>query len=150
MKTFSRLWQYLPKFYVEWEMFWINVVEKIKAHVLLVCWITFCFRKSCRLWDNVEKCGGNWGAIIDFTIWHIRVACWISKATCTGAHATLTCSGIHTHAHTDKYVILIPFRGNNDSRTRLIVNLYVHCLSCLCHNNNKLNDSKKARSWIPS
>ena len=27
----------------------------------------------------------------DITIWHIRVVCWISKATCTYAHA-------HTHA----------------------------------------------------
>jgi hypothetical protein len=35
-------------------MFRIEVVEKIKIHIL--CLATF-FRKSCRLWDNVEKYG---------------------------------------------------------------------------------------------
>jgi hypothetical protein len=34
-------------------MFQTKVVERIKTHIL--CSITF-FRKSCRLWDNVEKC----------------------------------------------------------------------------------------------
>jgi len=33
-------------------MFGNKLVEKIKTHVL--CSVTF-FRKSCRLWDNVEK-----------------------------------------------------------------------------------------------
>jgi len=33
-------------------MFQIKVVEKIKTHILGS--VTF-FRKSCRLWDNVEK-----------------------------------------------------------------------------------------------
>jgi len=31
-----------------------EVVQKIKTHLL--CSI-HCFRKSCRLWDNVENCG---------------------------------------------------------------------------------------------
>jgi hypothetical protein len=35
-------------------MFQIKVVEKIKTNILFSA--TF-FRKSCRLWDNVEKCG---------------------------------------------------------------------------------------------
>jgi len=34
-------------------MFQTKVVEKIKTHIL--CSVTV-FRKSCRLWDNVEKC----------------------------------------------------------------------------------------------
>jgi len=33
-------------------MFQINVGEKINTHILFS--VTF-FRKSCRLWDNVEK-----------------------------------------------------------------------------------------------
>jgi len=33
-------------------MFQTKGVEKIKTHIL--CSVTF-FRKSCRLWDNVEK-----------------------------------------------------------------------------------------------
>jgi hypothetical protein len=34
-------------------MFQIEVVEKIRTHILYS--ITFSFRKSCRLLDNVEK-----------------------------------------------------------------------------------------------
>ena len=55
MKMFRHLWQYLAEFSLEWEMFEIKVLEKIKTHIL--CSITV-FRKSCRLWDNVEKYGG--------------------------------------------------------------------------------------------
>ena len=47
----------------------------------------FFSRKSHRLWDNVEKCGVDWGETNGVTIWRIRVACWISIATCTYAHA---------------------------------------------------------------
>ena len=54
MKKFSHLWQYLPYFFLEWEMFQIKLVEKIEIHVL--CSVTFS-RKACRLWVNVEKCG---------------------------------------------------------------------------------------------
>ena len=57
-----------------------KIVEKITTHAL--CSITF-FLKSCRLWDNVEKCcragqvtGGN-------TIRRMRFAGWITKATDT-------------------------------------------------------------------
>ena len=55
MKTCSHLWHYLAEFCLEWEMFQIKVVEKIKAHVL--CSVTF-FRKFFHLWDNVEQYGG--------------------------------------------------------------------------------------------
>jgi hypothetical protein len=41
MKTFTHLWQYLAKYFLEWEVFQTKVVEKIKTHVL--CWITFFF-----------------------------------------------------------------------------------------------------------
>ena len=58
-QDFLHLWQYLPQFFLESEMFQIKVVDTIKMHIL--CPITFS-RKSCRLWDNVEKCGGASGA----------------------------------------------------------------------------------------
>ena len=44
---------YLPQFFLEWEMFQTDVVEKTTTHILCS---TFFFRKPCRLWDNVEKC----------------------------------------------------------------------------------------------
>jgi hypothetical protein len=59
-------------------MFQKNVVEKIKGNIL--CSVTY-FRKSCRLKDDVEN-------IVEqdrpqMTIWHTRIAGWISKATNT-------------------------------------------------------------------
>jgi hypothetical protein len=51
MKTFLHLWQYLFDIFLEWEIFWVKVVEKIKIHILLSA--TF-LRKWCRLRENVE------------------------------------------------------------------------------------------------
>ena len=99
MKTFSYLGQYLDKFFLEWEMFHTLVVEKIKAHI----WCLSFFRKSCHVWDSAEKCGGAREAT-NATIWRIRVACWISKAT---------------RARTDKYIILVAF-----SRQQSLVNVH--------------------------
>ena len=50
MKIYVHL--YLAQFFLEREMFQIKAVQKIKTHIL--CSVTFS-RKSCRLWDNVEK-----------------------------------------------------------------------------------------------
>jgi hypothetical protein len=43
---------YLVYYFLEWEIFQKNIVENIRTHIL--CSVTF-FRKSCCLWDNVEK-----------------------------------------------------------------------------------------------
>jgi hypothetical protein len=40
-------------------------------------------RKSYSLWDNVQKHGRARGATNYVSIWRVRVACWINKATCT-------------------------------------------------------------------
>jgi hypothetical protein len=120
MKTFLHLWQYLAELFLEWEIFQIKVVEKIKTHIL--CTVTF-FRKLRLLWDNVQKCGGAKESTNDVTIWRIRDARRTGKATRAHAHT----HGTHTHAHgheqTHKYVILL-FHGNNDSRTRLNVTFF--------------------------
>jgi len=47
---------YLATFFLEREMFQTKVVEKIKTHIL--CSVTV-FRKSHRLWENVEKQAGQ-------------------------------------------------------------------------------------------
>jgi hypothetical protein len=65
-----------------------------QKHIL--CSITF-FRKSRRLWDNVEKYGWARQATDDVAIWRMRVACWISKTTYTHAHVHAHALG-HTHA----------------------------------------------------
>jgi hypothetical protein len=51
----------------------------------------FFFRKSWRLWDNVEKYGGAGRTTNDVTIWGIRVICWINKATCTHTNMYTYC-----------------------------------------------------------
>ena len=105
-----------------------NVLDKSfrgKEHIL--CLITF-FIKSYRLWDNVETFGKDWGGKNDVTIWHIRVASWKSKATCTYAHAHAQAPGYpqartHAQACTHKPI-------SNTAFPRLSVTLYVPCLSC--------------------
>ena len=52
MKTDIHILSYLARFFLEWEMFPRKIVEKIKTHILFSGTL---FRKSCRLWDNVEK-----------------------------------------------------------------------------------------------
>ena len=57
-----------------------KVVQKIKTHVL--CSVTFP-RKSCLLWDNVEKCERAGQATDGNITWRMRFACWVTKATGT-------------------------------------------------------------------
>jgi hypothetical protein len=49
----TRVWSHLAYLFLEWEMFRTKDVEKIKTHFVF----NKAFRKSCRLWDNLEKCG---------------------------------------------------------------------------------------------
>ena len=78
MKTDIHFWSYLAQFFLEWEMFQTEVVEKIKTHIL--CLITF-FRKWRRLWDNVEI----YCTAVQVTDDNMAecVACGITKATDT-------------------------------------------------------------------
>jgi hypothetical protein len=82
---------YFAEFFLEWEMFQTKAVEKIKTHILYS--ITLFLRKSCCLWDNVEKYCRAGQAAVDNKIWHMGIACWIPQAT---------------HTYPD-YVILIAF-----------------------------------------
>jgi len=78
-EAYVHLWQYCPEFFSQWQVFQTKVVQKMKTHIL--CSITH-FRKSCRFWDNVEK----YDIESDkprMTIWRMRIACWIPKATDT-------------------------------------------------------------------
>jgi hypothetical protein len=77
--------------------------------------ISNCFRKSCRLWENVKN-------IVEWsrpqrTIWRMRIACWIRLQI----HTVKLCN-IHCF-----------YTASMVARTRLIVTLYVHCLSCLIY-----------------
>jgi hypothetical protein len=86
-QTDIQLWSHLAQSFLERQMFQAEVAEEVKPHIL--CPVTF-FLKSCHLWD-VEK-------LVEMgrpqmTIWRMRNACWIPKATYT---------------HSD-YVIIIAF-----------------------------------------
>ena len=52
MKTDMHFWSYLAHFFLEWEMFRTEVVEKVKTHILYS--VTF-FLKSYFLWDNLKN-----------------------------------------------------------------------------------------------
>ena len=53
MKRYLDFWSYLSDFFLELEIFQANFVEKIKERIL---WsITFFFRKSYRLWYDMEN-----------------------------------------------------------------------------------------------
>ena len=58
-------------------MFQTKFVEKIKIHILCLYSV---FKKSCRLWDNVEKYGRARQTTDESIIRRMRFVCWISKA----------------------------------------------------------------------
>jgi hypothetical protein len=96
------------------EMFQTKVVEKIKTHIL--CSVTFENRAVCEImWKNIV----DWGRP-QMTIWRMRIACWIPKAT---------------NSHTP-YVILIAFPLQQwlHRRASLLRYTYIACLvpSLLC------------------
>ena len=51
MKTFPHLWQYLAELFLEWEMFQIKVVEKVKT--LILCSVTFF--ENCAVYEIMPK-----------------------------------------------------------------------------------------------
>jgi hypothetical protein len=53
MKTDIHFSSFLAQFFLEWEVFQTEVVEKTKTNFMHN--IFFSPRKSRRLWDNVEK-----------------------------------------------------------------------------------------------
>jgi len=90
-------------------------VEKIKTRIL--CSVTFFFRKSCRIWDNVEN-------ILErdrpqMKLWRMHITCWIPKATNTRTHTFMLCN---THSFSTATMV---------ARTSLIVTLYIQYIACL-------------------
>ena len=110
MKTFSHLWQYLAEFFVEWEIFHIKVVDKIKIHIL--CSVAF-FRKSCRY--EIMKKNMVEPERPQMGIWR-RVPCCISR--------------LHARKHTQKCVTLIAFLRQHLCRERASVLRYTY-IACL-------------------
>ena len=109
MKTDIRVLMYLAEFFVEWEMFQTKVVEKIKTYIL--CSVFFLNRAVYEImWkNNVEPDRPK------VTIWHMHIACWVTKAT-------------DTHS---EYVILTAFPLQQ--RLHVCTSMYIHVhMSCNC------------------
>jgi hypothetical protein len=111
MKTYVHLWKYPAEFFLEQEMLQTEVIKKIKK--IYFKFNNFVLRKSCLLWDNVEKYGRVRQATDDNIIRRMRFACWITKAT-------------DTHS---EYKILIVFLLQQWLCDRAsMLRSYVHCL----------------------
>ena len=102
------VFRYLAKLFLEWETFQIKVVDKIKIHIS--CFVTFS-RNACRLWDNVEKCGGDSGCrqygACALHAWLVRLHTSVAAPVHQRPHPTTrTHTNALTHvrarAHTEK------------------------------------------------
>jgi hypothetical protein len=132
MKTFSYLWQWFAKFFSEWEMFRIKVVQKIKTHIS--CSVTFSNNRAVYeiMWKNMVQ--PDWSR--ENIIGRMRFACLISKATSAHPHVHTYFSRSHTHVYIpSEYVILIAFPRLQWLRERATVLRYTYIaffLFCLC------------------
>jgi hypothetical protein len=92
-----------------------KAVEKLAIHIL--CPITFS-PENLSVYEITRKNIVEWGRP-QMTIWHMRIASWISKATNTHTHTHMLCN-------TDCFSTLTTV-----ARTRLNITLYVLTLSVL-------------------
>jgi len=76
MKNARNFLSHLPAFFLELEIFQTHHIEKINRHFMF----NKCVRKSCRLWDNVDKycrarqvTDDNKMRDIHFTCWNVRM-----------------------------------------------------------------------------
>ena len=84
MKTDVHFWSNLAQFFLEWEMFHTQSVVKIKTHFM-------CNNSPHPHSENRAVCEIMWKNMPQMTIWRMRIACWITKATDTHSeYVTLT------------------------------------------------------------
>ena len=111
MKTFRHLWQYLAEFFLQWEIFQIKVVDKIKIHILRSVHFSenlAVYERNSKNMVRPEAADGN----------RAELACWISTAKRVQAHASVlapTPTHTHTHAlaHIHRMCKTFIFHGNN-------------------------------------
>jgi len=113
MNTDIHFLLHLAQFFLEWEMFQTKVVEKIKTHILCYS-VTFFFFENRAvyeiIWKNIVQQGTP-----QMIIWHMRVACWIPKAT-----------NIHS-----QYAILTAFALQQwlHERASMLLYTYIACIA---------------------
>jgi hypothetical protein len=115
MKTSVYFLSYFTHFFLKWEMFQAEVVEKKETH--------FCVQQLFFFFENNAFYEITWKNIVmtdrpQITIWRMCIACWILKST---------------NAHSE-YVIFITFPLQQWWHEHTLnVTLYVHCPSCLSY-----------------
>jgi hypothetical protein len=136
MKTFRHFWRHLAKFFLEWEMFQINVVEKIKTHFMF----SDFFPENRAVYEIMRKIW--WSQRGNKRRHNMAHTHWMrNKQGYTHAHACIrprirapirTCDRSHAHTHTHRQICNIYCSSTAPifTRTLLNVTLYVHCLCC--------------------
>ena len=139
MKAYVHL-RHLTEFYVEWEMFQTKVVEKLKIHIL--CSVTFFFLENRAIYEKM------WKNIVEpsrpqMTIWRMRIACWIPKATDTNSEYIILIDFLDMWDRNGSTSGLTPWHMYDDddwfsaatliARTRLIAAVNVQRLSCFVY-----------------
>jgi hypothetical protein len=118
MMTNIHFWSYVARFFLEWEMFQTNVVEKVKTHFCSVIFFFWHFAFNEKMWKNIVERGRP-----QMTIWRMRIACWIPATTNTNKH---------THSHTLRLCNTHCFSNCNTGCTNApycYLHCYLHCLS---------------------
>jgi hypothetical protein len=113
MTTNIRYWSYLIHFFLEWEMFQTNVVQKIKKHILFSVNIFENLNIYEKIWKNIVE-GADHVIIWPYTL-HIGY------------------QRLQIHKHTSCVLIVAFSTATMVARTRLNITLHVHCQSvCYC------------------
>jgi len=55
MKTYAHLWSYVAQFFLGWEMFWSNFVEKIKTFFMSSNFPFFFLKKESAVYEVMRK-----------------------------------------------------------------------------------------------
>jgi len=106
----STFWSYLAEFFLEWEMFQTEVVESTERHFT----VNIFFLETRAVYEIM------WESMVEtdrpqMTIWRMRLACWVPKAT-------------NTHS---QYVILIAFppqKWLHEGASLLCLYIYCPCI----------------------
>jgi len=115
VKTYVHLLSYIAEFFVEWEMFQTNDIQKIKTRIS--CSIIFS-RKSFPVWHDMEAYRIDGQVTDNKIIRRMRFACWMTMAT-------------NTHS---EYVILtaFPLQPCLHELASILRYTYIACLVFFC------------------
>ena len=138
---------YPAEFLLEWETFQIKAVQKIKTHILRAT--KLFFRKSCLLWNNVEKCGGAKRSRKPYGGPFHAVLERLHERKHTPIHT-------HTHTHTQICKPYLFFYSNNDFanapqfyviRTLSVFSSDIEGIRFSYNIRNRLLTQKQRRGW---